>query len=173
MFFEIIRRKFPHVESSLIAGNSLFYLFSKKQERGKGKAVYSLPAVDTSFVQQEFFQNGKLKIEQLPKGKSESAYYLVTSKGKLSPKIPLHLVVAIERNGSFLMNGEYPFLYLAYDQSRLVDLKKDEQEFYVAFQLPKEALPSDDLIMYFWNPEKGNVKTSDLNIYLIDDLVTN
>lgn len=173
MFLEIIRQKYPVVESSLIAGNSLFYLFGKKGEKGRGRPFHHVKATDTSIVELEFFNNGKLKIGQLPISKNKTAYYLITSKGKLFKQSPLHMVVAIERNGSFLMNGEFPALYLAYDQSRLVDQKMEEQEFYCAFQLPKEVLPTDDLIFYFWNPEKAKIKASNFELYLINDLITN
>lgn len=173
MFLEIIRRKYPHVESSLIAGNSLFFLFGKNKGREKRRPFQIVKAADTSFVELEFFNNGKMKVGELPIGKDKSAYYLIASKGKLLKNVPLHLVVAIERESTFLMNGEFPALYLAYDQSRLVNQKKEEQEFYCAFQLPKEVLPTDDLIFYFWNPEKGKVKVSNVELYLIEDLITN
>ena len=81
----------------------------------------------------------------------------------------MYLIVTLERNGSQLMNGEYPVLYAGYNQSQLTE-EKGEQDFYCVFQLPEGTLPSDNLKIYFWNPEKGKVKTQQLNCYLIDDL---
>lgn len=169
MFLEIIRQKYPVIERSLIAGNSLFYLFCKKKGAKNIKPFEIINASDTSITDQEFFNNGRLKIGQLPKAKESSSYYLIQTKGKIVDQIPLHLVVAVEREGTFLMRGEFPALYLAYDQSRLVDDKKAEQNFFCAFQLPEEVQSSDDLIFYFWNPKKGKVQASDFEIYLIEE----
>jgi hypothetical protein len=169
MFLEVIRRKYPVIVQSLFVGNSKFVLFGRKGKRNFENPFLKGKIVDTVLTSNEFFNDISTKVADLPAAKTNNSYFLITSKGENSPKNPLYLIVTLERNGSQLMNGEYPVLYAGYNQSQLTE-EKGEQDFYCVFQLPEGTLPSDNLKIYFWNPEKGKVKTQQLNCYLIDDL---
>jgi hypothetical protein len=169
MFLEVIRRKYPVIVQSLFVGNSKYVLFGRKGKRNFGNPFLKGKIVDTVFTSNEFFNDISTKVADLPVTTTNNSYFLITRKGENSPKNPLYLIVTLERNGSQLMNGEYPVLYAGYNQSQLIE-EKGEQDFYCVFQLPEGTLPSDNLKIYFWNPEKGKVKTQQLNCYLIHDL---
>ena len=169
MFLEVIRRKYPVILKSLFVGNSKFILFGRNGKRRFGSAFLKGKNIDTLITSNEFFNDISAKIADLPKAKTKNSYYLITCNGYNSPQNPLFLIVTLERNGSLLMNGEYPVLYAGYNQSKLIE-ENGRQDFYCVFQLPEGILPSDNLKIYFWNPEKGKVKTHQLNCYLVDDL---
>ena len=61
-------------------------------------------------------------------------------------------------------NGDIPLLYVAYDQAKLNDIKT-KTTFFNAFNIPNEALPTDLIKIYFWNPEKANVQIGETKIY--------
>ena len=55
-----------------------------------------------------------------------------------------------------------------YVQSKLNEIGF-KTNFILAFDLPKEALPSDLLKIYFWNPDKKEVEIGETKIYFEKD----
>jgi hypothetical protein len=94
---------------------------------------------------------------------------LIKSKGQIKDSIPFYIVVVLERNGEMLKKEDgSPVFYVAYDQGKLNKIGS-EQEFFEAFALPEMALPSDKLSIYCWNPNRGKVRISDLQFYVISE----
>jgi hypothetical protein len=166
MYLEVIRKYYPKAERTYLTKYSSYYLFSKGKERNLGKPFIVAHTSDTGATDLDFFGTFKMRIGDLPKGQGFKNYYLVTCKGKLTEKKPLLIVVSLEREGKMAVNtaGE-PLFYSAIDQSRLVEIGKEEQ-LISAFEMPPFAKEDDEIVIYCWNPEKSLVYTDDLKVYL-------
>ena len=165
MYFEVIRRYYPGIERRYLTKYSTYNLFTKRKERILGASFATGKTIDSVSTDQEFFGNLRLRVGDLPKGKGHKGYYLIRCKGKLYEEKPLWIVANLNRNGVMAMNdSNEPLFYTAFDQSKLVEIGKEE-EFFTAFELPDWAEENDEIILYFWNPEKATVSTEDIRVY--------
>lgn len=169
MFLEVIRKYYPGFEKSMVTRYSYYYLFNNLKKRKIGNPFFVGKVVNSNFTSDEFFNDMKLGIDELPKLKSKNSYFLIKSKGQIEDSIPFYIVVLLERNNEMLKKDDgTPVFYVAYDQGQLNEIGK-EQEFIQAFTLPEIALPTDKMVIYCWNPEKGKVRISDLQFYVISE----
>lgn len=166
MFLEVIRRYYPVEERTYLTKYSSYYLFSKNSKRQIGTPFASANTIDSDTTDMDFFGNIRLRVGDMPKGKGYKNYYLVTCNGVLYEDKPLFIVASLERNGKMATNSaNEPLFYSAYDQSRIVENGRPEQ-FISAFELPDFAREEDEIVIYFWNPEKAKVHTENLKVYL-------
>jgi len=168
MFLELIRQYYPKVQKTYLTKYSSFYLFSKKGDRNLKDVFYTGKYIDPGFVDYEFFNEKKIALKSLPELKSAKDYYLIKSSGEIIGNQPVFLVAVIERDSQILMKNELPYAYFAFDQSKLKNAGS-EQEFLLAFDLPEGLMDSDILKIYFWNPQKGKIKTSNLKLYVVHE----
>lgn len=168
MYYEVIRKHYPYVLHHRDYFNSASSVFGKenniaialdptkgekhpmqqKAVRAKMENTFAERTItNEEFIGGIFVSAGALR--QDPKYN----YNLVEAGGQLKSKAPFFVVVALERDGQMLMKGENAVLYTAYDQSRLLETGEDVV-FFNAFSVPEEALHTDLIHIYFWNPEK-------------------
>ncbi|MFN5149141.1 MAG: glycosyltransferase family 39 protein [Flavobacteriia bacterium] len=167
MFNEVIRRHYPGIERRFLTKYSTYNLYTKRKRRVLEKPFARAKTIDSVTSNQEFFGNIRLRVGALPKGKFKG-YYLLKCKGKLHDQKPLLIVVNLNRNGEMAVNASnQPLFYTAFDQSRIVDTGI-QQEFFMAFELPDWAKDNDEIVAYFWNPEKANVSVGEWRVYYTD-----
>jgi hypothetical protein len=77
------------------------------------------------------------------------------------------LVASVERDGTLLMNGKDPALYVAYDQNLLRTASYPFQ-MVSAFGLPDKLSNKDTLKIYLWNPKKIPLSFEDIRIECIE-----
>lgn len=169
--YEIIRSRFPTIVKHADFFNANFSVWKKgdfslrtfrsgisKQNRA---ALFDTWQSGTS--NNEFFGNLKINVGEL---RVENTYLLVKAQGSIDSTIStLPFVTVLERNGEMVLKDGNPLMYQAWDQCKL-PRKKDE--FYTAFELPQEARDSDEVHIYFWNPTKGFIELTNLEIYVVD-----
>jgi hypothetical protein len=166
MFLEVIRKYYPGLVRNYLTKFSSYYLFKKTGERIPQKPFFKKKTIDSLLCHSEFFGNCKLGIGEFPTNHEEKEYYLVKCKGKLTKRAPFFIVASLERNGKILLNQmDQPVFYSAYDQSRLTD-GLDNEEFFLAFELPSNIEKNDSIAIYFWNPERIGVQTGDMEVFL-------
>jgi hypothetical protein len=171
MYYEVLRNHFPYVYEHQVFFNSATTILSKKKTVSKSMQKQKLT---TKF--ENTFQSGVVSNEEfigaiiIPaktlKDCSNTEYFTVEAKGKLSNASPLFLVVTLERDGEMLMSGENAVLYAAYDQARLLDTAKNVK-FFNAFSLPENVLDTDVIHIYFWNPEKKKVEINRPKVFQV------
>lgn len=166
MFLEVIRKYYPVTISSMTTKYTCVYLFGKSGKKSENTSFYFKEATNTTFVNDEFLNEVKIPVKDLPKLKDKNFYYLFSCTGEMKDTIPFHLVITVERDDQILLNGKDPKVYIGYDQSRLIEVAKS-QEFFTAFELPDDLKPTDILKAYCWNPEKGSVKTSSVRLSVV------
>ncbi len=169
MFYEVIRNHFPSVYSHKDYFGSAFNLFSKKGKRklqniSEELEIKKIKPLETK---DEFFGEIKFTADRFLKIKKPYNYLLIKSKGKLEGNSTLNYVAVLERNGELLVDNEIPFLYQAFDQSKLIEVNK-ETEFYIAFDLPEKTLETDIIKVYFWNPNRLKCKLKSIDAFIID-----
>ncbi len=168
MYYEVIQKHFPFTVDEKSYFGSSFRLFSKNKKRilkPEYKLIHSSLPQTTN---EEFFGEMKLPVEKVYRRIEENQYILLQTQGMLESNYPLFYVVTLERNGEMVKNGDIPLLYAAYDQAKLNNINTNIT-FFNAFNLPKEALPSDLIKIYFWNPEKAKVQIGETKIYFERD----
>ena len=169
MFLELIRKNYPGFERSMVTKYSAFYLFNKFEKRKFKKPFYIGKVKNLNFMTDEFFNDLKIGVNNLPILPTKDAYYLIKTKGHIKDSIPFYIVTVLERNGEMVKKADgNPLFYVAFNQGKMNEIGKD-QEFVQAFTLPEMALPTDKLSIYCWNPSKGNVRVSDLEFYVISE----
>jgi hypothetical protein len=60
---------------------------------------------------------------------------------------------------------DQPVFYSAFDQS-VIQKAGVPGEFFTAFELTVQAKENDEIVVYFWNPERIKVRTGTLKVYL-------
>lgn len=167
MYQEVIRKYYPIIEESKVYPFSKSMLW-KKGDRKLGepfkRVVFNQPTVDSL----EYLAEDKTKIKELPVLTADQ-YYMVNMQGIVPDSGRVILVATLERNNAVLMHDEFPVMYYAYDQSRLVD-KEKEQQMFSAFTLPKNAQPNDVIKVFLWNMDKQQVVVTELSYYKISML---
>jgi hypothetical protein len=168
MYYEVIQKHFPSIIDKETYFGSSFRLFTKKGKRKLISRNHILPISKAISTNDEFFNEQKIKIEKILQKINLNEYVLLKCTGKMCSDSPLYFVATLERNGEVLKHGENALFYQAYDQSKLNEINT-QTDFFLAFDLPNEALPSDILKIYFWNPEKKHVEIGRTKIYFEKD----
>jgi len=162
MYYEVIQKYFPSIIDGVSYFGSSFRLFSKTNNRilspVKGIIPASLPIVTSD----EFFGEINLSVEKLKM--NEDQYILLKAKGKLTSKFPVYFVATLERDGEMVKKNKQALFYTAFDQSKLCETNK-LTDFFIAFRVPEEALSSDIIKIYFWNPEKVTVEVQKVELF--------
>ena len=164
MFYEVIQKYYPSTIDSETYFGSSFRLYSKNGKRKLIPQEGILPKIKPFKSSEEFFGEIKIEIKNITSKIQPNHYLLLQTEGKITTSSPLYFVATLERNGEMVKNENGPLFYQAYDQSKLSESGKNTQ-FILAFDLPKEALPSDLIKIYFWNPEKKEVEIGETKIY--------
>jgi hypothetical protein len=164
MYYEVIQKYFPATLDEETYFGSSFRLFSNTNKRILKPEKNLIKSVTPQTTNEEFFGEIKLSVEKVYRKIEENQYILLQTQGFLESNSPLFYVVTLERNGEMVKNGDIPLLYAAYDQAKLNDINANTI-FFNAFNLPEEALPSDLIKIYFWNPEKAKVQIGETKIY--------
>ena len=164
MYYEVIQKHFPFTVDDETYFGSSFRLFSKNKKRILKPENKLIKSTEKQTTNDEFFGEIKLSVEKVYRRIEENQYILLQTKGKLSSHAPLYYVTTLERNGEMVKNDETPLFYAAYDQAKLNEIQTPTT-FFTAFDLPKEALPTDIIKIYFWNPEKSKVQIGETKIY--------
>ena len=168
MYYEVIQKYFPSTLDSETYFGSSFRLYSKNKKRVLKPENKLIQSSKSQLTNQEFFGEMKINVEKIYRRIEENQYVLLRTKGKLSSHSPLFYVTTLERNGEMVKSGEIPLFYAAYDQTKLNEIDTSTT-FFTAFDLPKEALPTDVIKIYFWNPEKAKVQIGETKIYFERD----
>ncbi len=168
MFYEVIQKYFPSTIDSETYFGSSFRLYSKNGKRKLIPQEGILPKIKPFKSSDEFFGEMKIEIKNITSKIQPNHYLLLRTEGKITTSSPLNFVATLERNGEMIKNGVGPLFYQAYDQSKLNE-KGVKTNFILAFDLPKEALPSDLIKIYFWNPDKKEVEIGETKMYFEKD----
>lgn len=159
MYYEVVRKHFPYVYLHHNYFNSASTIFSRQKMTSKGltkrkvdlKMENTFP--ETTVSSEEFIGAIKVSAKQLKEQITDDAYVLIEAKGTLKSDSPCYLVATLERNGQMVLDGTNPVLYVAFDQSRLIQ-KGTKETFFCAFKMPEDVMPEDVIHIYLWNPEK-------------------
>ena len=165
MYYEVIQQHFPFITDNENYFGSSYRLFSKKGKRILSPVKGLLPATLPLVTSNEFFGEIKLSVDKIKNNRDQ--YILLKTKGKLTSTSPVYFVATIERNGEIAKKNEDALLYAAYDQTKLNQINTFT-DFFIAFNVPKEALPSDFIKIYFWNPEKVTVEIDKVELFFQD-----
>jgi hypothetical protein len=169
-----VRTYFPRVQKHTSFFNSATTLFSKR-EGNPGGLIHqqiqlngkSLSGKEKYEFETEFQDLFKVNVAQLSAlKKDENDYFLVQMNGTLAQQKETFLVVQLERDGKLFQTGNYPLLYVAFDQAKLNDGGKLFR-FFNAFSLPKEAIPTDEIHVYLWNPKKQKITLTNPSFYFV------
>jgi hypothetical protein len=166
IYLEVIRKFYPGLERNYLTKFSSYYLFTKKKPRQLPAPFKSMIPIDSVETNMEFFGTFKLRVGDLPKGQGYKNYYLIKCDGMLIEQKTFYLVVSLERDGKMAMNKlDQPVFYSAFDQS-VIQKAGVPGEFFTAFEMPVQAKENDEIVVYFWNPERIKVRTGTLKVYL-------
>jgi len=168
MYYEVIQKHYPSIIDTETYFGSSFHLFSKNKRNVLTPERNILPVTKPLITSDEFFGELKVPVENVYRKIKDNQYILLKTKGKLHSNSPLYFVVTLERNGEMVKNGESPLFYTAFDQAKLNPIKRST-EFFTAFDIPKEALPTDIIKIYFWNPKKYKVEIDGVKLYFQKD----
>ena len=164
MYYEVIQKYFPFTIDDESYFGSSFRLYSKNKKRALKPVNKLIQSAKPQTTNDEFFGEMKISVENVYRRIKENQYILIQTQGILYSNSPLFYVVTLERNGEMVKNSDIPLLYAAYDQAKLNNVNT-KTTFFNAFNLPKEALPTDLIKIYFWNPENAKVKIGETKIY--------
>ena len=168
MFYEVIQKYYPSTIDSETYFGSSFRLYSKNGKRKLNAQEGILPKTKPLTSSEEFIGEVKIEINNIASKIQPNHYILLQTEGKLSTSSPLYFVATLERNGEMVKNGNEPLFYQAFDQSKLNNMGVTTN-FLLAFDLPKEALSSDLIKIYFWNPDKNEVEIGETKMYFEKD----
>jgi len=170
--YEIFRHYFPEVKYHEDFFNANFSIwkrgdfanrhFEKEINSINSPALFEKWLLDTNA--NEFYGGFKIKVENI---RSEKTYVLIRTQGWISDEVgTLGFVTVLERDGETIMKNDLPMLYQSWDQCKLIP-EKGSRTFFTAFEIPNEAKNSDEIHVYFWNPEKKSVTFSKPSIYVV------
>lgn len=163
MHYEVIQKYFPSTIAQESYFGSSFRLYSKKGKRNiSPKKIFHFK--NNQSGKQEFFGELKFSIKDIFKDLKEDEYVLFSTKGKISNSSPMYYVATIERDGKLVQDDGKSILYQTFDHSKL-NQKNILTDFFIAFELPKDAKPNDMLKIYFWNPSKSPVEFYETKLF--------
>jgi len=168
MYYEVILHSFPVTIESSTYFNSAYRVYKK----GKRKLIEQkniLKSISNSIQSSdEFIGECRIDLKDILAAIQPEQYILLKARGKLSNSSTVLFVATLEREGVILANDEdQPLLYQTFDQAKLIEIGKKD-DFYIAFDLPKEAVSTDVLKIYLWNQGKQKVEIEQPRIYFID-----
>lgn len=164
MFEEVIRSHYPVLDKKADYFHSGARIFRKGDRKLTAKFRKSVNIGTAS----EFFFNQSFTVGDIRKVCSDSSYLLFTVSGKHHGKSPLYFVATITRNGEMLKENDQPIFYMAMDQTRLFT-GDSTGNYFLALNLPEKAKDSDELAIYFWNPDKMKVELFKYEWYVVDE----
>lgn len=164
IFEEIIRLHYPRKYKSCHYFNSGATIFRK----GERKLTPEDRKAINLQTEEEFFFNQSYSIGDLRKKCSDSSYLLFGVDGKYYGKGPLLFVATITRDGEMLKENEQPVFYMAIDQTRLFP-GDSIRKYILALNLLENAKDSDELAIYFWNPNKIKVELFKYEWYVVSE----
>jgi hypothetical protein len=168
MYYEVIQKYFPCTVEAKTYFNSAFRNYGKKGTRKLKEIKGLFPKKPSRKItsSEEFIGEIRFPIEKMQPLIKEKGYILAEACGTLSSSSPLNFVVTLERDGTILLAGKNPVLYQAFDQSKLHEPGRNTN-FFLAFDLPKKTQKTDQIKIYFWNPERQTIEMGPVRFYFV------
>jgi uncharacterized membrane protein len=156
-FRELIRTYYPQKVDEFVSPGSAVYLYKKCDNDGKcldsglhPKQHLSSKKLDAT--SNEFAGDIRLKVSQL-KLLDAHDYYLFKCNLQCASTDELYTVVCLTRNGETVQVNRLPLYYQAVNQRKVWN-DTLLHNVTMPFQVPKDALPGDEVLYYIWNPKK-------------------
>jgi hypothetical protein len=165
VFRELILRYYPLKVSEKVFPGSAIYLFKKETGRKWGRSIKSVSERWKSTTK-EFDFNASMKISTLGKLDPFDYCVFVFDLEKEKELNRLFSVVTLTRNGKPVMQNGAPVFYESMEQSILRD--SSGYRFTMPFFLPENALPTDEILFYLWNPDKGAYRAIYPSVYKVE-----
>lgn len=174
MVQEIIRRKFPVVVDRKTWFNCSTSLYSVGDQRTRYRkyitncASSTFPLVYTSDL--EFIGDMRINVEVL-RGASymfDQPYFLVETKAILPESGQFDFIALLNRDGEAVMNSDSLLVGYQGVNTQLLKTGDVQQTIYLAFEIQKEWLNSDEIKIYLHNPSRGMFTVAHPNLYVID-----
>jgi hypothetical protein len=151
--------------SEKVFPGSAIYLFKKETGRKWGRSIKSVSERWKSTTK-EFDFNASMKISTLGKLDPFDYCVFVFDLEKEKELNRLFSVVTLTRNGKPVMQNGAPVFYESMEQSILCD--SSGSRFTMPFFLPENALPTDEILFYLWNPDKGAYRAIYPSVYKVE-----
>jgi hypothetical protein len=168
MYYETILNYFPATIESSSYFNSAYRVYKKGKRKLKEQKNIVNSLTKNIESSDEFIGEYRIDLKDILSSIQPEQYILLKARGKLENSSPVLFVATLEREGAILTNKEdQPLLYQNFDQSKLIEIGQKD-DFFIAFDLPKEAVSTDVLKIYLWNQGKQKVEIEKPRIYFID-----